>query len=136
MLGLTIVPSDLLDLVYALLMVLLLGPLSFMQIQDTSTEQIKQGGRRRGANMGILDCDHPDFGDFIKAKEDPKAFNNFNLSVRLSDEFMEDTLNTYDPLLTSIEDLHIIEAHKGQWSSIIKKAWSGAEPGVFIWRHY
>lgn len=64
------------------------GPLSFMRIQDVSTEVIKQGGKRRGANMGILDCDHPDIEKFIDAKTMPGQYENFNLSVRISDKFM------------------------------------------------
>jgi ribonucleoside-diphosphate reductase alpha chain len=64
------------------------GPVGFMRIYDTTTDVVKQGGRRRGANMGILNVNHPDIREFITAKADLKAFANFNLSVAVTDDFM------------------------------------------------
>jgi len=65
------------------------GPVGFMRIFDTTTDVVKQGGRRRGANMGILNVDHPDIPEFIRAKDEPGMLTNFNLSVGVTDAFME-----------------------------------------------
>jgi ribonucleoside-diphosphate reductase alpha chain len=64
------------------------GPVSFLRVFDTATSVVKQGGRRRGANMAVLRIDHPDIVEFIEAKHDPTAFTNFNFSVAIDDAFV------------------------------------------------
>lgn len=98
------------------------GPVSFMKIQDTATDVIKQGGRRRGANMAILDCDHPDIKEFVGAKDSPGVLENFNLSVRVTDEFMDNV--TGSPLEYTEEE--------ALWDDMMHRAWSSAEPGVLF----
>ena len=82
------------------------GPVSFLRIFNTATEQIKQGGTRRGANMGILRVDHPDILEFISAKEKDGEFNNFNLSVGLTEAFME--------AAEKGEDFDLVNPHNGE----------------------
>jgi ribonucleoside-diphosphate reductase alpha chain len=108
------------------------GPVSFLRIFNTATEQIKQGGTRRGANMGILRIDHPDILEFIAAKEKEGEFNNFNLSVGLTEQFMK--------AVEAGEEYPLIDPHKGQeckklrarevFDLLVKKAWQSGDPGI------
>jgi ribonucleoside-diphosphate reductase alpha chain len=110
------------------------GPVSFMSLYDSSTDVVKQGGTRRGANMGILRVDHPDILDFIHCKDDTTKITNFNISVGVTDAFMESLKNgeSYDlrdP--RSNEVVGQMEA-KTVWDLIIHGAWKTGEPGVFF----
>lgn len=110
------------------------GPLSFMKVFNTATETIKQGGTRRGANMGILRVDHPDILDFIIAKERDDALNNFNFSVGLTEEFMKAVVDDqeyglYDPHLKEI--VSKLNARK-VFDLIVTMAWKNGEPGIIF----
>jgi ribonucleoside-diphosphate reductase alpha chain len=110
------------------------GPVSFMSLFDASTDVVKQGGTRRGANMGILRVDHPDILEFITCKDDTTKITNFNISVAVTDAFMAavEADGMYD----------LIHPKSGQptgqlkarqvWEMIIHGAWKTGEPGVFF----
>ncbi|HEU5174794.1 MAG TPA: vitamin B12-dependent ribonucleotide reductase, partial [Gemmatimonadaceae bacterium] len=110
------------------------GPISFMKLYDASTDAVKQGGTRRGANMGILRVDHPDIMEFVTCKEDLTQITNFNISVGVTAKFMEavKTGGTYDLIEPSSG------AKKGEldarmvWDRMIEGAWRTGEPGVFF----
>ncbi|MBV5318927.1 MAG: adenosylcobalamin-dependent ribonucleoside-diphosphate reductase [Desulfobulbaceae bacterium] len=110
------------------------GPLSFAAVFDIATETIKQGGKRRGANMGVLRVDHPDILEFISAKEDQTRFTNFNFSVAITDRFMEavrDDLE-YDLLDPSNGDIINTLRARQVFDKIIDLAWHNGEPGVLF----
>ena len=108
------------------------GPVSFMSIFDQATGVIVQGGRRRGANIGILRCDHPDIVEFIEAKNKEGAFSNFNLSVGITDKFMDALLKR--ERFTLINPRTKKEA--GYINAVIlfdilaKSAWKTGDPGL------
>ncbi|MBN1627942.1 MAG: ribonucleotide-diphosphate reductase subunit alpha, partial [Deltaproteobacteria bacterium] len=110
------------------------GPISFMKIFNTATEQVKQGGTRRGANMGILRVDHPDIMDFISCKKSNKDLENFNISVAVTDSFMEALKegSNYD-LIDPREGLKVSELNATDvFQSIVKQAWENGDPGIIF----
>lgn len=108
------------------------GPVSFMRIFNTSTEIIKQGGTRRGANMGILSVHHPDIFDFIALKSDPRAMTNFNLSVAVTDAFMEAVQADRSYGLVNPRTGRIVrrESARRVFDRLVDAAWNTGEPGV------
>ena len=111
------------------------GPLSFMRVFDEATEIIKQGGRRRGANMGILRVDHPDIVDFIRAKERGGFLTNFNISVSVTDRFMEAVKadGRYDLINPRTNKVTKTLRAKGVFDRAVKSAWKTGDPGfIFI----
>lgn len=108
------------------------GPLSFATIYDTATDVVKQGGRRRGANMGILRVDHPDIMDFIVAKEKEGVLRNFNISIGATDDFMRAVEKDADFELINPRNNQAVKKLKARaiWNLIIMMAWKNGEPGV------
>jgi len=108
------------------------GPISFATIYDTATEVVKQGGRRRGANMGILRVDHPDIMDFIVAKEREGILRNFNISVAVTDKFMQAVEKDDDFELINPRNGAAVKKLKARaiWNLIVMMAWKNGEPGV------
>ena len=110
------------------------GPVSFMKLYDASTDAVKQGGTRRGANMGILRVDHPDILEFITCKEDLSQVTNFNISVAVTDAFMQavkagTTYDLIDPVTKQV--VKQLDAQM-VWDKMIDGAWRTGEPGCFF----
>lgn len=110
------------------------GPVSFMKIYDSATENIKQGGRRRGANMGILRVDHPDIEEFIQAKRDGHSLRNFNISVGVTDEFMSAVDGGSDLDLRHPATGRVLRtiAARTLFDQICESAWATGDPGLIF----
>jgi len=110
------------------------GPVSFIRVINCSTEVMKQGGTRRGANMGILRIDHPDIEEFVLVKRDPAELTNFNLSVAMTDRFMEACVdNGTFPLINprTEEEVKRVKA-RDLLNLIAESAWAAGDPGVIF----
>jgi len=110
------------------------GPVSFMRVYDEMCNTIKQGGKRRGAQMGILSVEHPDIEEFITAKDEEESLNNFNISVGLTEDFMEAVKRDeeYDIINPRTEEIvgqkNALEIYK----KIVHQAWKNGEPGIIF----
>lgn len=109
------------------------GPVSFMKIFDCATEQIKQGGKRRGANMGILEISHPDIEEFITSKNQP-ILKNFNISVAASDEFMQAVKKNKTTKLINPRNKKTVKKIRAKkiFSLLCQQAWKNADPGILF----
>ena len=109
------------------------GPISFMRIFDSTTEVIKQGGKRRGANIGILHCTHPDIPDFVTAKSG-KRLTNFNISVAVTDSFMRKVLTKKTLVLRNPKTGKIVQKINAAdlFEMIVRNAWETGDPGLLF----
>lgn len=110
------------------------GPISFIRVFDAATDVIKQGGRRRGANMGVLNVHHPDILDFIQAKERDGILLNFNISVAATDKFMDAVKKDADYELINPRSGQVVKkiSARGVWDLITELAWKTGDPGVIF----
>ena len=110
------------------------GPVSFLRVIDSATEAVKQGGTRRGANMGILRVDHPDIEEFIRMKIDGKSVNNFNISVAATDVFMEAVKADGSYEITDPYHKKVVAKKKARpiFDLIVESAWAVGDPGLIF----
>ncbi|MEW6601807.1 MAG: adenosylcobalamin-dependent ribonucleoside-diphosphate reductase [Nitrospirota bacterium] len=110
------------------------GPVSFMRIYNTATEVIKQGGARRGANMGILKIDHPDILEFIRIKRHAEELLNFNISIAVTDAFMKALRKNSKYKLFNPRDSHAVGSlrAKAVFDEIVESAWETGDPGLIF----
>lgn len=110
------------------------GPLSFLGVFDAATAVIRQGGRRRGANMGVLRVDHPDIVDFVRVKADPDRITNFNLSVGLTDAFLEAALSGGGFDLVNPRNGKVVRSLDAAalLDEIARCAWASGDPGALF----
>jgi ribonucleoside-diphosphate reductase alpha chain len=110
------------------------GPLSFMRVFDIATETVKQGGTRRGANMGILECSHPEIMEFIEMKEKDGILPNFNISVGITNEFMEALKRDEEYPLRNPRSNEIVGRLKASkvFKRIVELSWKNGEPGIIF----
>ena len=110
------------------------GPVSFMKIFNTATEQIKQGGTRRGANMAVLRVDHPDIMTFISCKSNKRELNNFNISVGVTDQFMDAVVQKgdYDLIDPSSGKMVGRLSAEAVYDELVKQAWETGDPGIIF----
>ncbi len=110
------------------------GPISFMKVFDVATDAVKQGGRRRGANMGVLRVDHPDIREFVRVKADLKTLSNFNISVGVTDEFMDRAAEGRRFELVNPRNSGAAgTVHAGSLlDDICSLAWSTGDPGLIF----
>ncbi len=110
------------------------GPISFMKVFNSATEAVKQGGTRRGANMGILRVDHPDIRAFITCKQDNKEITNFNISIGITEKFMEAVENDTEYEIISPKSKKVIRKENARaiFNMIVENAWNNGEPGIIF----